>query len=159
MSKQPETSVTVKNIEAAFAGESMAHIKYMYFAKVCRAKGDEESARIFEETAAQEVQHAFGHMDLLYPRDALDPVKCLELAIAGETYEYTEMYPQFRHLAEQEQNRAAVREFDEQIAESRQHAEQFQAILEKAAKRFAALTKVEERHAQRYQQALQRAQA
>jgi rubrerythrin len=159
MSKQSQTAVTVKNIEAAFAGESMAHIKYMYFAKVCRAQGDEDSARIFEETAAQEVQHAFGHMDLLYPRDALDPVKCLELAIAGETYEYTEMYPQFRHLAEQEQNRAAVREFDEQIAESREHAEQFRAVLAMAAKRFAALTKVEERHAKRYQQALQRAQA
>jgi rubrerythrin len=158
MSKQSQTSVTVKNIEAAFAGESMAHIKYMYFAKVCRAQGDEDSARIFEETAAQEVQHAFGHMDLLYPKDVLDPVKCLELAIAGETYEYTEMYPQFRHLAEQEQNQAAVREFDEQIAESRQHAGQFQTVLEKAAKRFAALTKVEERHAKRYQQALRRAQ-
>jgi len=58
MSKPAQTSVTVKNIEAAFAGESMAHIKYLYFARVCRAQGDEESARIFEETAAQEVQHA-----------------------------------------------------------------------------------------------------
>jgi rubrerythrin len=159
MSKHSETSVTVKNIEAAFAGESMAHIKYLYFAKVCRTRGDEESARIFEDTADQEVQHAFSHMDLLYPKDALDPVKCLELAIAGETYEYTEMYPQFRHLAEREQNRAAVREFDAQIAESREHAEQFQAVLAKAAKRFAALTKVEERHARRYQDALRKAQA
>jgi rubrerythrin len=137
----------------------MAHIKYLYFAQVCRAHGDEDSARIFEETAAQEVQHAFGHMDLLYPKQALDPVKCLDLAIAGETYEYTEMYPQFRHFAEQEQNQAAVREFDEQIAESREHAAQFQAVLIKAARRFAALTQVEERHARRYQQALQRAPA
>ena len=159
MRKPAQPSVTVKNIEAAFAGESMAHIKYLYFARVCRAQGDELSARIFEETAAQEVQHAFGHMDLLYPQDTLDPVKCLELAIAGETYEYTEMYPQFRHLAEQERNQNAVREFDEQIAESREHAEQFQTVLSKAAKRFAALTKVEERHARRYQDALQRAQA
>ena len=159
MNKQTQPPVTVKNIEAALAGESMAHIKYLYFAKVCRAHGDEASARIFEETAAQEVQHAFGHMDLLYPQQALDPVQCLELAIAGETYEYTEMYPQFRHLAEQERNEGAVREFDEQIAESRQHAEQFQTMLTMAAKRFAALTKVEERHAQRYQQALQQPQA
>lgn len=150
MNKQRQPSVTVKNIEAALAGESMAHIKYLYFAKVCRAHGDAASARIFEETAAQEVQHAFGHMDLLYPQQALDPVQCLELAIAGETYEYTEMYPQFRHLAEQERNEGAVREFDEQIAESRQHAEQFQTMLTMAAKRFAALTKVEERHARRY---------
>lgn len=159
MSKQSGTSVTVKNLEAAFAGESMAHIKYLFFAKVCRTHGDEESARIFEATAAQEVQHAFGHMDLLYPKDELNPVRCLELAIEGETYEYTEMYPQFRHLAEQEQHQGAVQEFDEQIAESRQHAEQFQAVLGKAAKRFAALTKVEERHARRYQEALQRAKA
>ncbi len=95
---KPE-SVTIKNIEAAFAGESMAHIKYRYFAKVCRAAGDEHSAQVFEETAAQEVQHAFGHLDLLYPAGELTPAMALEMAIAGETYEYTEMYPQFRHLA------------------------------------------------------------
>ena len=151
-----ETSVTIKNLEAALAGESMAHIKYMYFAKVCRAQGDEETARVFEATAAQEVQHAFGHMDLLFPKAELNAARCLELAIAGETHEYTEMYPQFRHLAEQEQRNDAVREFDEQIAESREHAEQFRATLEKAAKRFAALTKVEERHANHYRDALAR---
>ncbi len=151
-----QESVTVQNIEAAFAGESMAHIKYTYFARVCRAQGDEESAQIFEATAAQEVQHAFGHMDLLYPAAQLNPAKCLELAIAGETYEYTEMYPKFRHLAEQEQRDDAVREFDEQISESREHAEQFRAVLAKAAKRFAALAKVEERHANHYREALAR---
>jgi rubrerythrin len=86
----------------------------------------------------------------------MDPTKCLEFAIAGETYEYTEMYPQFRHLAEQEQRSDAVREFDEQIAESREHAEQFRATLEKAEKRFAALTKVEEKHANHYRETLAR---
>lgn len=146
-------SVTVKNIESAFAGESMAHIKYLYFAKMCRAQGDEESARVFEETAAQEVQHAFGHLDLLYPREEMTPARCLEMAIEGETYEYTEMYPSFRHMAVQEGHQAAVTEIDEQIAESREHAERFQAILAKAAKRFAALAKVEERHANQYRAA------
>lgn len=154
--KQPE-SITVKNLEAAFAGESMAHIKYLYFAKICRERGDEESAKIFEDTAAQEVQHAFGHADLLFPRAEMTPTSCLEYAIAGETYEYTEMYPSFRHAAEQEHNTAAVREFDEQIAESREHAARFQTILAKAAKRFAALAKVEERHANQYRVAAQRA--
>ena len=48
---KPE-SVTVKNIEAAFAGESMAHIKYLYFAKIARAAGDVDTAKVFEETAA-----------------------------------------------------------------------------------------------------------
>ena len=78
-------SVTIKNLEAAFAGESMAHIKYLYFAKICRAAGDVESAKVFEETAAQEVQHAFGHLDLLFPAAEMTPAKALEMAIAGET--------------------------------------------------------------------------
>lgn len=152
-------SVTVQNIEAAFAGESMAHIKYLYFAKIARAMGDEATAKVFEDTAAQEVQHAFGHLDLLLPRDELTPAKCLELAIEGETYEYTEMYPKFRHLAEQEGNQAAVQEMDEQIEESREHAERFQAMLQKAEKRFAALARVEERHARHYQDTLDSVQA
>jgi rubrerythrin len=66
------------------------------------------------------------------------------------------MYPQFRHLAVQEGNRAAVAEFDEQIVESQVHAAQFRAVLEKAAKRFAALAKVEERHANHYRDTLAR---
>ncbi len=151
-----QDSVTIKNIEAALAGESMAHIKYLYFAKVCRAHGDIETAEVFEATAAQEIQHAWGHLDLLMPAGQLDPAKCLEFAIAGETYEYTEMYPQFRHLAEQEQRSDAVREFDEQIAESKEHAEHFRTTLEKAAKRFAALAKVEEKHANHYRDTLNR---
>ena len=155
---KPE-SVTIKNLESAFAGESMAHIKYLYFARLCRAAGDIETAQVFEATAAQEVQHAFGHLDLLYPADQLTPAKALEMAIAGETYEYTEMYPQFRHLAEQEGNHKAVAEMDEQIEESREHARRFSATLAKAAKRFAALAKVEERHANHYRETLAKVNA
>lgn len=154
MSK-PE-SVTIKNLEAAFAGESMAHIKYRYFAKLARAAGDEDTARVFEETAAQEVEHAFGHLDLLYPKTELTPAKALAIAIEGETYEYTEMYPAFRHLAEQEGNAAAVAELDEQIVESKEHAARFTATLAKAAKRFGALARVEERHANQYRAQLAR---
>ena len=153
---KPE-SITIKNIEAAFAGESMAHIKYLYFARISRAHGDEETAKVFEETAAQEVQHALGHLDLLYPASELNPAKVLDMAIAGETYEYTEMYPSFRKTAVEEGNAAAIQEIDEQIAESKEHAEQFQAVLAKAAKRFAALANVEERHANHYKQALEKA--
>ncbi|MFY7947707.1 MAG: rubrerythrin family protein, partial [Gemmatimonas sp.] len=125
-------SVTIKNLEAAFAGESMAHIKYRYFAKLCRAAGDEATARVFEQTAAQELLHAFGHADLLFPAARMTPARALQLAIAGETYEYTEMYPTFRHAAVAEGHEAAVREIDEQIDESREHAQMFQAVLEKA---------------------------
>ncbi len=147
-------SITVKNIEAAFAGESMAHIKYLYFAGIARAAGDLETAKVFEETAAQEIQHAFGHLDLLYPKSDMNVARCLEMAIEGETYEYTEMYPNFQHMAVQEGNVAAIAEYDEQIAESKEHTERFKATLEKAAKRFAALAKVEERHANNYRATL-----
>jgi rubrerythrin len=149
-----QNSITIQNLEAAFAGESMAHIKYRYFAKLAREAGANDVAKIFEETADQEVMHAFGHLDLLYPKAQLTPAKALEIAIEGETYEYTEMYPKFRHLAVEEGNQAAVAEFDEQIAESREHADAFRQTLEKAAKRFAALAKVEERHANNYRQVL-----
>ena len=151
--KRPEIK-TMANLESAFAGESMAHIKYRYFAKLARAAGDVETAQAFEATADQEVQHAFGHLDLLYPKAEMTSARCLEIAIAGETYEYTEMYPGFRKTAEAEGNSAAVKEMDEQIAESREHAQQFAAVLERAAKRFAALAKVEERHANHYQAVL-----
>jgi rubrerythrin len=152
-------SVTVKNLEAAFAGESMAHVKYRYFAKLCRALGDEATAAVFETTAEQELLHAFGHADLLFPQDNMSPAKALQLAIEGETYEYTEMYPSFRNAAVAEGHAAAVREIDAQIAESKEHVEMFKAVLEKAAKRFAALAKVEQRHANHYQAVLDKLSA
>ncbi len=151
--QRPEIK-TLANLESAFAGESMAHIKYRYFAKIAREMGDELTARTFEETANQEVMHAFGHLDLLYPKATMTPAKALQMAIDGETYEYTEMYPGFRKTAEQEGNAAAVAEIDDQIEESKVHAAQFRATLEKAQKRFAALAKVEERHAKHYQSVL-----
>ena len=151
--QRPEIK-TLANLESAFAGESMAHIKYRYFAKIAREMGDELTARTFEETADQEVMHAFGHLDLLYPKATMTPAKALQIAIDGETYEYTEMYPTFRKTAQAEGNAAAVAEIDEQIEESKVHAAQFRATLEKAQKRFAALAKVEERHAKHYQSVL-----
>jgi rubrerythrin len=150
---------TIHNLESAFAGESMANRKYLYFAKRCRELGAEEVAKVFEATAEQETAHAFGHLELLYPNDTLTVEKMLQLAIDGETYEYTEMYPSFRHTALEERDHAAVKEIDEQIAESKEHAERFVAVLEKAAKRFAALAKVEERHANHYRDTLSKVKA
>ncbi len=150
----PSGSITIRNLESAFAGESMAHIKYRYFAKLARKAKDEATAAIFEATAEQEVQHAFGHLDLLYPAATLTPSRALEIAIEGETHEYTEMYPSFRHLAVEEGHSQAVAEFDNQIAESRDHARAFRSVLQTAAKRFAALARVEERHANHYREAL-----
>ena len=153
LSQRPEIK-TIANLESAFAGESMAHVKYRYFAKLCRDMGDDVTARAFEATADQEILHAFGHLDLLYPKAAMTPARALQIAIDGETYEYTEMYPGFRKTAQAEGQAAVVAEIDEQIEESRIHAAQFKATLEKAQKRFAALTSVEERHANHYKDRL-----
>ena len=147
---QNTKSPTIQNLEAAFAGESMAHIKYMWFARQCRKAGDEATAKVFEDTAAQEILHAFGHAELLFSDETMTPAKCLQYAIEGETYEYIEMYPRFRHEAMIEGNTAAVDEMDEQIVESKEHAERFRIVLDKAAKRFAALARVEEKHAKHY---------
>lgn len=142
-------SITIKNLEAALAGESQAHIKYRYFARMARAEGHEEVAKHFEHTADQELLHAWGHLELLVGKP--DTRKCLEMAIEGETYEFTTMYPTFKDQAAQE-GHTAVQEFQEQIEESIEHAEEFKAVLAKAEKRFAALAKVEQRHAEAYQQ-------
>lgn len=143
-------SLTLENLESALAGESMAHTKYRYFAKIARSEGHEEVAKHFEHTADQELLHAWGHLELLIGKPTTK--HCLELAIEGETYEYTTMYPKFENMAKAEQNIEAVKEFNEQGRESLEHAQQFKAVLAKAEKRFAALKRVEERHAKEYQQ-------
>ena len=142
-------SITIKNLEAALAGESQAHIKYRYFARIAREEGFEDVAKHFEHTADQEILHAWGHLELLIGRPSTK--ECLQKAIDGETYEFTQMYPQMLEEAIAESNQAAASEAGHQIAESQEHAEQFKAVLAKAEKRFAALAKVEKRHAEAYQ--------
>lgn len=146
-------SVTLKNLESALAGESMAHIKYRYFAKIAREEGFEDVAKHFEHTADQEIKHAWGHLELLIGKPSTK--ECLQKAIEGETYEYTEMYPQFLAIAETESNIHAAQIAREQIQESQEHAEQFMGVLRKAELRFAALQKVEKRHAEAYQKVLE----
>ena len=145
-------SITIKNLESALAGESMAHIKYRYFAKLARAEGFEDVAKHFEHTADQEIKHAWGHLELLIGKPSTK--ECLQKAIDGETYEFTEMYPKFEEEAEKEGNDDAMLEARLQIQESKEHAEQFKQVLALAEKRFAALKKVEERHANAYKQVL-----
>lgn len=142
-------SVTIKNLEAAFAGESQAHVKYKYFAKLAREQGYEDVAKHFEHTAEQEVKHAWGHLELLV--GTLDVNDCLQKAIDGETYEYTEMYPKMLEEAIAEGNEQAAKETQDQINESVEHAEQFKKVLELAAKRFKALQSAEKVHASNYQ--------
>jgi rubrerythrin len=156
-------STTANNLSEAFAGESMANRKYLFFAEVAKQLGFTDLAKLFRETAAQETEHAFAHFRLMHPELAVDDVaalseadkkkiagRCLELAIEGETYEYTTMYPEFAAAAEQDRDQDAVAEFKAQEAESKEHA----AIFRKAAHNFGLLTSIEQYHARRYTDAL-----
>ena len=155
---------TQANLEAAFGGESMANRKYLFFADVAKQLGNAELARLFRDTANQETEHAFAHFRLLHPELVVeDPAalsdaekqqilsRCLELAIEGETYEYTTMYPEFAAQARSDRDQGAVAEFEEQIDESRDHA----GLFRTAARNFGLLTPVEHHHADRYSVALE----
>lgn len=141
-------SVTIKNLESALSGESQAHIKYRYFARIAREEGHEEIAKHFEDTAEQELKHAWSHLELLIGKPSTK--ECLQKAIDGETYEFTEMYPQFEAIAIAEGNALAANEAKHQIEESKEHADQFKEMLVRAEKKFAALKRAEERHANAY---------
>jgi len=157
-------SNTAKNLEAAFGGESMANRKYLFFAEVAKQLGMNDLSKLFRETANQETQHAFAHFRLIHPELVVeDPSKlseeekkkiaarCLELAIEGETYEYTTMYPEFAEQALEDRDGDAAAEFDEQAKESAEHAK----IFRKAAQNFGFLTSIEHHHANQYTEALQ----
>ena len=146
-------SLTIKNLESALAGESQAHTKYRYFARLARAEGYEEVAKHFEHTADQELLHAWSHLELLIGKPSTR--ECLIRAIEGETEEFTYMYPRMATAAANEGNDFALKEAEHQIAESKEHAEQFKAVLARAEKKFAALAKIEKRHAAAYQQVLE----
>ena len=155
---------TQANLEAAFGGESMANRKYLFFADVAKQLGHTELAKLFRETANQETEHAFAHFRLMHPELVVnDPAdlsdaqkeavltRCLELAIEGETYEYTTMYPTFAAQAKADRDSGAEAEFNEQINESMGHAGMFRS----AARNFGLLTPVEHHHADRYSVALE----
>lgn len=157
-------SNTAKNLSEAFGGESMANRKYLFFAEVVKKLGMEDLAKLFRETANQETQHAFSHFRLLHPELVVDDPStlteeqkkaiaslCLELAIEGETYEYTTMYPEFAEQARVDRDSAAAAEFKEQEEESREHASMFR----QATHKFGLLTSIEHHHADQYTEALE----
>ena len=119
---------TEENLKAAFAGESQARNKYTYFAKVAKKEGYHYIARIFEETADNEMRHAKDELALL---GGIGDTKAnLKEAIEGEHYETTEMYPAFAKQAEEEDNAEAARLFT-QIAKIEKHHEQrYRRLLE-----------------------------
>ncbi len=121
-------SKTKDNLKAAFAGESQARNKYAYFAKVARKEGYHYIAKIFEETALNEEQHAKDEFKLL--EGIGDTVANLKEAIAGENYETTTMYPEFAKVAREEGNNKAAVLFEQIAKVEAQHREKYKKLLE-----------------------------
>ena len=125
-------SKTHENLKAAFAGESQANRRYLYFAKQADVEGRPDIAGLFRDVAEGETGHAHGHLEFL--AEAGDPVtgvpigptdKNLESAVAGETYEYTQMYPGFARQA-REEGYAEIAEWFETLAKAEKaHAGRF----------------------------------
>lgn len=100
---------TEKNLAAAFAGESQANRKYLAFAKQADAEGYTQIAKLFRATAEAETIHAHAHLKTLGMIKTT--AENLQAAIAGETYEFNEMYPDFIEQAKTDDNKAALRSF------------------------------------------------
>jgi len=133
---QLKGSRTHKNLKDAFAGESQANRRYLYFAKVADVEGFPEIAANFRETAEGETGHAHGHLD--YMKKVGDPATDLPMgdtstnlksAIAGETHEYTNMYPGMAKAA-REEGFAEIADWFETLAKAeKSHAGRFQQML------------------------------
>jgi rubrerythrin len=105
---------TSENLKAAFAGESQANRTYLAFAKKAEADGFKQIARLFRATAEAETVHALAHLRVM--GGVKGTAENLQAAIAGEGYEFREMYPAFVAQAEAEGNRAAVHSFKDAMA-------------------------------------------
>ena len=128
---------THENLKDAFAGESQANRRYLYFAKAADIEGYPEIASNFRETAEGETGHAHGHLDYLKevgdPATGLpigDTLDNLKAAVAGETHEYTDMYPGMAKNA-REENFAEIADWFETLAKAeKSHAGRFQQMAD-----------------------------
>jgi rubrerythrin len=129
-------SKTHENLKYAFAGESQANRRYLYFAKVADVEGLPEVASNFRETAEGETGHAHGHLDFLKPvgdpatgLPIGDTALNLKAAIAGETHEYTDMYPGFAKVARDEGFGEVADWFETLAKAEKSHAGRFEKML------------------------------
>ena len=130
-------SKTEDNLKAAFAGESQANRRYLYFAQKADVEGHNDVAAVFRSTAEGETGHAHGHLE--YMEQCGDPATDLPIgssrdnlkaAVAGETHEYTDMYPGMAKTARDE-GFAEIADWFETLAKAeRSHANRFQKALD-----------------------------
>jgi rubrerythrin len=145
MAKSLKGTKSHENLKHAFAGESQANRRYLYFARVADIEGYPDMGGLFRDTSEAETGHAFGHLDFL--KEVGDPVtdvpigtteKNLKSAVEGETYEYTEMYPGFARTA-REEGFAELAEWFETLAKAeKSHAGRFAKGLDQIAGREPA---------------------
>ncbi len=137
MGKSLANTKTLQNLKDAFAGESQANRRYLYFAKVADVEGYPEVAGNFKETADGETGHAHGHLD--YIKQVGDPAtglpignteKNLKAAIAGETHEYETMYPSMAKQAREEGFDDIAEWFETLAKAEKSHAGRFQKMLD-----------------------------
>jgi rubrerythrin len=134
---QLKGSKTFANLKAAFAGESQANRRYLYFAAKADVEGQNDVAALFRSTAEGETGHAHGHLD--YMAAVGDPATELPIgssrhnlaaAVAGETHEYTDMYPGMAKQA-REEGFAEIADWFETLGKAeRSHANRFQKALD-----------------------------
>ncbi len=128
---------TEENLKAAFAGESQANRRYLYFAQKADIEGYNDVATVFRSTAEGETGHAHGHLE--YLEQVGDPATGkpigetnanLESAVAGETHEYTDMYPGMAKTAREEGFEEIADWFETLAKAEKSHAGKFQKTLE-----------------------------
>ena len=141
MTKNLAGTKTFQNLKDAFAGESQANRRYLYFAKTADVEGQPDIAGLFRDTAEGETGHAHGHLDWLKqsgdPATGLpigDTAKNLAAAVAGETYEYTEMYPGMAKKAREEGFPEIAEWFETLARAEKSHAGRFAKLLESVKK-------------------------
>jgi rubrerythrin len=139
MAKTVKGSKTEQSLKEAFAGESQANRRYLYFANQADIAGANDVAAVFRSTAEGETGHAHGHMEYLIEGGAGEPgtgmpaktvAEALQAAIAGETHEYTDMYPGMAKTARDEGFDEIADWFETLAKAERSHANKFTKTLE-----------------------------
>ncbi len=129
-------SQTHDNLKHAFAGESQANRRYLYFARRADIEGYPDVGGLFRDTAEAETGHAYGHLDFL--KEVGDPATGfpmgdtdanLKSAVEGETYEYTQMYPGFARTAREEGFTEVAEWFETLARAEKSHAGRFAKAL------------------------------
>lgn len=134
MSNNLSGTKTEANLNAAFAGESQARVKYQYYASKAKKDGYEHIASIFEETSDNEKEHAKIWFKLLHDGAVPETTENLKDAIAGEEYEETEMYVKFAAEAREEGFEEIAKLFEEVGKIEAEHEKRYRKILENIEK-------------------------